>query len=552
MNQAKTHHFARWAKKPAAHKWLTGPVLALFAVLVIGAAMLSATGSAHAAWPGNNGKIVFKTSANNGNDDQIWTVNPDGTGLTQLTIGNDGSTRCGAGDEEPVWSPDGTRIVFTSSRSGVQEVWVMNWDGSGQTRLTHTGADDESCEDDQFSENPSWSPDGTKIIFTRAVSGQREDLWIMNADGSNPHLFYASTDIDTDDSEAMYSPDGKLIAFQKDGNVCAQLWIMNANGTNVHAVIGDQECHTYENYSWSPDSKSIAMTGNVDAGDEVYTIWPDGTHFVQRTNDVAGSPSEHPAYSPDGKKIVIANGSSSDELFIMNPDGSSPTKLDLGNFISQGQPDWQPIPVLRHVDSSGNLVSDQIVPNNVRGARHVVCAGHIPLSNINDVHVTAGGGYKNVGDPDPTFTDPHFFISTTGDSAGQTCFSWISTEAGDQEITVQFKGGDGQIHQVSWSNGPNNGALVKEWNVLENSRISLGRTIATATVQQLSDGSYPQDVTRNLPLTLNPATGLLTGSFGVVDHFFGSHVTRTGSPWSGPLTGVIFNATVALAAPLRA
>ena len=71
MNQAKTHHFASWAKKPRAHKWLTGPVAALFAVLVIGAAILSATGSAQAAWPGNNGKIVFKTQANRGNADMV-------------------------------------------------------------------------------------------------------------------------------------------------------------------------------------------------------------------------------------------------------------------------------------------------------------------------------------------------------------------------------------------------------------------------------------------------------------------------------------------------
>ncbi len=107
-------------------------------------------------------------------------MNADGSSQIKLTNNS-------AHDEHPSWSPDGSKIAFTSKRDGNYEVYVMNADGSGQTRLTtnpNTG----------FAGNignyrPSWSPDGSKITFESARHVINEDgnheIYVMDADGSN-------------------------------------------------------------------------------------------------------------------------------------------------------------------------------------------------------------------------------------------------------------------------------------------------------------------------------------------------------------------------------
>src|SRR5438105_1357594 len=120
--------------------------------------------SANAAFPGQNGKIAFYRSVG---AYAIFTVNPDGSGLTMLTTTE-------ANNTFPAWSADGTKIVFTSDRDGNEEIYSMNADGSGQTRLTNNASADEF---------PAWSPDGTKIVFKSNRDGNFE-IYSMNADGS--------------------------------------------------------------------------------------------------------------------------------------------------------------------------------------------------------------------------------------------------------------------------------------------------------------------------------------------------------------------------------
>jgi len=117
--------------------------------------------STNAAFPGQNGKIAFQSSRS-GNF-AIFVVNPDGSGLTQLTFG-------GANNGAPSWSPDGSKIVFTSDRDGNFEIYSMNADDSNVTRLTNNPATDV---------DPAWSPDGTRIAFDSDRDGDRE-IYTMN------------------------------------------------------------------------------------------------------------------------------------------------------------------------------------------------------------------------------------------------------------------------------------------------------------------------------------------------------------------------------------
>ncbi len=116
-------------------------------------------------------------------------MNADGTGQTMLT--NDG-----AADVAPSWSPDGTKITFSSTKDGNFEIYSMNADGTGQTRLTtNTAADNIS----------SWSPDGTKIAFSSGRDGNGE-IYVMKADGTGQTRLTTNDALDADPEWQTLAP----------------------------------------------------------------------------------------------------------------------------------------------------------------------------------------------------------------------------------------------------------------------------------------------------------------------------------------------------------
>lgn len=121
-------------------------------------------GAANPDWSADGWSLVFELG------NSIWAYNRifgNSARLTNLT-----------GDTRPRYSPDGSRIVFQSGRDGQSEIYVMNADGTGQTRLTNNPASDTA---------PAWSPDGSKILFTTLRDDPNKPaLYLMNADGGNP------------------------------------------------------------------------------------------------------------------------------------------------------------------------------------------------------------------------------------------------------------------------------------------------------------------------------------------------------------------------------
>jgi hypothetical protein len=146
------------------------------------------------AWSPGGGTLAFFGRSNQPNrtDFAIGTVIADGARPAYI-IDNDGRDRFGANDMNPTWSPDGRKIAFvraTARDPSTNDIWVFDRGTHRQTRLTGTDIDHDGAADDGSDVqdgNPVWSPDGRQIAFYRASSAGGFQIWVMNADGSDPH-----------------------------------------------------------------------------------------------------------------------------------------------------------------------------------------------------------------------------------------------------------------------------------------------------------------------------------------------------------------------------
>lgn len=190
------------------------------------------------AWSPGGGKIalcggVGITIEPNKPFGDIYLVNVDGSELTKLT--NDSGV-----NGSPTWSPDGKQIAFGSNRDpdGRQKIWVMNADGSNQRRLT----DIHNTGNPNFysAGMPSWSPDGTKILFCGGARNCHavncSGIFVMNADGSNEHLLTNNADKDSIYLTPRWSPDGTKIVTSVHVSTSRSnremIIVMNADGSN--------------------------------------------------------------------------------------------------------------------------------------------------------------------------------------------------------------------------------------------------------------------------------------------------------------------------------
>lgn len=287
------------------------------------------TSPAQAAFPGQNGRIAFSDTRDDPNPSgcgsscnyEIYSINPDGTGLMRLTNNP-------ASDGRPAWSPDGSRIVFVSSRAPFG-IYIMNADGSGQTFL-RSGFD------------PSWSPDGTKILYVPdggECGAGTGGVWKMNPDGSNPQFVACGPSGPGQDGEGQpaWSPDGRYITFVADlANF--DIFRVNADGSNRVdlSVLNDFDSAP----DWAPNSSRIAWQRDqaTSTGSDIWAMNPDGSNKTALVAEPGAD--EDPAYSPDGTKIVYSGFQGPFGLYISPSTGGS------GTFLTRGiEANWQPMPV---------------------------------------------------------------------------------------------------------------------------------------------------------------------------------------------------------------
>ncbi len=253
-----------------------------------------------------SGKIVFACYINQ--IDQICIMNADGTGRKQLT--NFPATAF-----YPSLSPDGQTVYFASNQSGNFEIYSVDINGNGLQRLT-------SKIGSLYA--PELSPDGERIIFTNNGNG----LWLMNPDGSNPHAITSKDDIDP-----TWSPDGSMIAFASNRQGQRQLFVANANGRKVDKVTDLRQMGGRS--SWSPDGTKLAFYRGPDGDHDIYVINIDGSGLKKLTN---GGDNLGPSWSPDGQWIAFTSfRDGNNEIYIVHPDGRGETRL-----TNSPTSDWQP------------------------------------------------------------------------------------------------------------------------------------------------------------------------------------------------------------------
>jgi Tol biopolymer transport system component len=223
----------------------------------------------------------------------LYLMDADGSGQGRLTEeGGDPSTPGGVQFQtDPAWSPDGTRLAFASAREGSFDIYVMDADGTGTTRLTSSNAQDRS---------PSWSPDGSRIAFSRSSDGGK--VWLMDADGTDVRRL---TDEPAEEGEPSWSPDGRWIAYthRASGADIREIWIARPDGSGRRGVttLGGKSYAP----DWAPDSTRLAFSASRDGVRyDIYTVAADGKG-LRRPVRTPGDAFE-PAWSPEGSEIAFS------------------------------------------------------------------------------------------------------------------------------------------------------------------------------------------------------------------------------------------------------
>lgn len=195
-----------------------------------------------------------------------------GAGDVDLFIATrDGSTRRvspnAAFDGDPAWSPDGTRLAFTSARAnGVLDVHVVELASGRVTRLTAADPVANLPGSGVAARAPTWSPDGTQIAYTvQSITGSQ--LWVMSADGSNKRQL--TNRDDADDFDPAWSPDGSVIAFLRAFRQPQPSLVMTVkpDGSQL-ANIGGRVVNVAATPAFSPDGQWLTTAQTRGSGAE--------------------------------------------------------------------------------------------------------------------------------------------------------------------------------------------------------------------------------------------------------------------------------------------
>ncbi len=343
-----------------------------------------------------NGLIAFPGRDPQGRQ-QLYTITIDGTNRRQLTFENNNSM--------PSWSPDGARLVYVS-RTPAPNLTIMDEDG-GNKRTLVTG------------DAPDWGPNG-QIAYT---IGQPAEIWVVDAAGGTPRQV-TSGGGHGGRVHASWSPDSTRLVYMQltpqnpedddTRNGCpalpfrAELWIINADGTNPR-LLTTTGFSNYDTDGQLINSADDANAPDWSAAGDVITFWSgqeqclgqvwrinaDGSGRTQLTRAPIPSHNDDPAWSPDGSQVLFTTDRNGHpETWVTNADGSN------ARFLTESAPGpgpgdaaWQPV-----LSSTANI-SGRVTTQNGRGVPSARVSLTDNLGNRKYSMTNSFGYYRFLGIP---------------------------------------------------------------------------------------------------------------------------------------------------------
>jgi TolB protein len=308
-------------------------------------------------------KIAFSLDASNNENNEIYTVNPDGTEIARLT-----NTPATSSNGNPIWSPDGMYIYYKDFMDEANEIIRMDSDGNHKVNLTQYPGLDRLCDissdgtrmafvsdrenstfnifvmnldsmtttritdgEPFYGRSIEFTPDGQRLLYS-VDSGANYDLCLEGIDGTGKTIL---SNLTRDDTYGVVSPDGQRIAYLSQLNGAPQndIWVCSLDGNNRTQITTS----TNEKFEpcWSPNSREVIFTEMLVTNTTcINVVSADGSELVCLTDSTAVDHA--PEWSPDGSTIAYISGqANTSELFVMNSDGSD--KFQITNTFGSGR-----------------------------------------------------------------------------------------------------------------------------------------------------------------------------------------------------------------------
>jgi TolB protein len=260
-----------------------------------------------------NTKIVFM-STRDGNQ-EIYMMDYDGHRQRRITFNTDI-------DVIPSWSADNEKVLYTSYRNHSPDLYMFHL-YTGKTQLISTGGANYSAD---------WSPENGRILFTSTKAGNAE-IFVRNIKTGKEKRITFNPAIDT---TARWSPSGKEVVFTSQRSGTPQIYIMDDEGTNVRRITHDGTYH--DSPAWSPDGTRILYVSRIEGRFDIY-VYNLKDNTIAKLTEQQGR-NENPTWSPDGRHIIFAsNRNGSYQLYTIDYDGTN-----LRRLTSRGEnkmPQWQ-------------------------------------------------------------------------------------------------------------------------------------------------------------------------------------------------------------------
>ena len=194
-------------------------------------------------------------------------------------------------DSEPSWSPDGRQIVFTRDDNHAIHLWVVDADGANPRQLTRAG---------EINVNPAWSPDGENIVYASMADGKSLNLWLISPAGGAPEPLLED---EHQNLEPSWAPNGREIVFLSSRDTfygTGDIWTINVADKTLKRLLKEETLY-HTRPQWSPDGKKIAYVSHRTGRNEIWTLHAASGNPTQLTRQGAE------LFTPAGLRMVVGS-----------------------------------------------------------------------------------------------------------------------------------------------------------------------------------------------------------------------------------------------------